>query len=54
MKGRSTDVTSVQMSFNFIMKGLMCERKENRCQVTGADECKFDYHQVIVKTELDY
>lgn len=64
MKGRSTDATCVQMSFNFIitvlvaqgegsvvmyrwkLKGVMCERKENRCQVTRADECKFDYHQM--------
>ena len=32
--------------YRWKMEGVMCERKENRCQVTRADECKFDYHQM--------
>ena len=32
--------------YRWKMKGAMCDRKENRCEVTRPDECKIDYHQM--------
>ena len=33
--------------YRWKVKGVMCERKENRYQVTRADECKYGLNRTI-------